>query len=152
MNDLATVTSAVSHRSSRLGTLLASLVVCLAAMVAIVAQPGAASAAISYGRITACFQSSYTTNYGTFWGAYDTASSVVTVEALLNGQWSPRIKEYTNRQGCVSMFVQTGLYWRMRVDNYNRPYRYVGTTPYIYVAGSYDYALGTTRVGTVWVG
>ena len=41
----------------------------------------------------------------------------------------------------------------MRVYDYRRPYRYVGTSPYAWVASSgVNYSLGTTRLGSVYVG
>ncbi len=139
--------------TSRLFRILTSLlagVVLMLAPTLITATP--AQAATGYGTVTACFQSSATSNYGTYWGPYGLGGTAI-VEVYYNGAWSPRTTVSTNSAGCAAMSVQAGYYWRMRVNDYRKPYRYVGTTPYAFVAYSgMNYGLGTTRIGSVYVG
>ena len=140
-----------SIRTSRPVRRIVSLLIALAATLGVTLMASPAQAA-SYGTITACFQSSATTQYGTYWGPYGLGGTA-NVDAYYGGAWHAISTVSTNTNGCASISVTTGYYWRMRVYDYRRPYRYVGTSPYAWVASSgVNYSLGTTRLASVYVG
>lgn len=147
------MTNILHSLTSRFGRILAlALTTASLAFIGTVAAPAPANAAVAYGQVTACFQSSYNTGYGTYWGPYGLGGTAI-VDAYINGAWSARTTVQLNSQGCASMGVQTGYYWRMRVNDYRKPYRYVGTSAYAWVASAgVNYGLGTTRLGSVYVG
>jgi|tagenome__1003787_1003787.scaffolds.fasta_scaffold20972338_2 hypothetical protein len=108
--------------------------------------------AVAYGQITACFQSATTLNGVTFWGPAQFTDAYVEVWDPNTSTWIVKATARTTANGCASMGVSTGWYWRMRVFYYQRPYRLVGTSAYALVGQALNYNVGTTRLGTVYVG
>jgi len=119
---------------------------------AVLASTAPAQAATGYSTLTGCFQSSYTAGGTTYWGKY---TGTAYVDAYYNGAWrqvtTSSLSLYT---GCTSISVSAGYHWRLRVNEYRRPYRFVGTSNYtnVVIGGGYTYNVGTTRLGTIYVG
>lgn len=111
-----------------------------------------AQAASGVSTIRACFQSSFKLNGTTYWGKY---TGFAYVDYWYNGKWNTAGSVGLSLStGCGSVTVTPGYQWRMHVNQYLQPSRYVGNSAYftvVTVSGS-SYDLGTARLSSVWVG
>jgi hypothetical protein len=129
-----------------------ALVATVAAFAGVSIITAGPASAVGYGQITACFQSSATMNGVTYWGPAQATDAYVEVWDPNTSTWIVKATARTAANGCASMGVSTGWYWRMRVFYYQRPFRLVGTSAYVWVGQALNYNVGTTRLGTVYVG
>ncbi len=140
-------------RGRRRRALLASALV-VTGLVSGSAVGGAAPAhaATGYGTLIGCFESSVTLYGQTFWSPY---AGEAYVDYWYDGDWYPwTTAGLSLATGCTRVQVPAGYYWRLRVDEYIKPMRYVGpssqfTQPVISGA---TYHLGISRILTLNVG
>lgn len=123
----------------------------LAALAAAPAQAATTTqtAVPAHGTITACFQAPITQYGRVYWGPYN--RPVLLDVSLYGRPYQMNWYDTPGLNGCESVDVPAGYYWRLRVNHTEARTRWVGQSRWQYVNSGYSYNLGTVRVSTVRV-